>query len=125
MGRLSPRVHGILDYLTILLLILSPYLFGMQSAASVFTYSLAFIHLALTLLTDFEMGLLRIIPLPVHGAIELLVSILLVVVATAFRFWNDVTSFYFYLVFAGVLFIVWLFSTYNTASAERQKNLLH
>jgi hypothetical protein len=89
--------------------------------ATVFTYSLAFIHLALTLLTDFEMGLWPIVPLSVHGVIELLVSILLVAVAIAFRFGNDVISFYFYLIFAAVLFIVWVFSSYNPASSARQK----
>jgi hypothetical protein len=118
-------MHGILDYTTVLLLILSPHLFGMQFAATVFTYSLAFIHLVLTLLTDFEMGLLRIIPLHIHGAIEVLLSIVLVIVANVFRIWNDVISFYYYLIFAGVLFIVWLFSTYNPASAARQRNFLH
>ena len=121
MRRLSPRVHGIMDYITVLFLVLSPQLFEMQFIATVFTYSLAFIHLALTLLTDFEMGLFPIVPLSVHGAIELLVSILLVAVAIAFRFSNDVISFYFYLICAAVLFIVWVFSSYNPASSARQK----
>jgi uncharacterized membrane protein YhaH (DUF805 family) len=121
MTRLSPKVHGVLDYLTVLFLALSPYLFSMSSAAAVFTYMLAAVHLLLTLFTNFAAGVVRVVPLRVHGAIEFCVSFLLIVVANWFRTHNDLFSFYYYLVFAVVLFIVWLLSSYRTYSSFLQK----
>lgn len=115
MKRLSARAHGILDYATVLFLALSPTLFDMHYPATVFTYSLACIHLLLTLFTNFEMGVIRVVPLYIHGTIELVVSVLLLAVAYAFHMRGDDTSFYFYLVFAVVLFIVWRSTNYKPA----------
>lgn len=115
MKIISTVFHGILDYVTVLFLAISPSLFDMTSPAAVFTYALAGIHLLLTALTNFEMGIFKIIPLKIHGAIELIVSVFLVIVAVLFYMSDDKISFYFYLVFAIVLFIVWVASSYTTS----------
>lgn len=116
MKLLSSKLHGILDYVTVLFLALSPSVFNMQPYAAFFTYALAFIHLVLTLFTNFEMGIFRIIPLYVHGIIEISVALFLVVVSFLFFIYRDTTSFYFYLVFAIVLFVVWRISDYKLSS---------
>ena len=54
MKKLSPVVHGILDYFTVLFLLVSPSLFEMQHNGSQFSYALAVVHLALTLSTGFQ-----------------------------------------------------------------------
>ena len=113
MNRLSPKVHGMLDYVTVILLALSPSLFNMRGYATIFTWSLAFVHLMLTLFTNFKMGMFPVIPLRIHGIIEIWVSVLLVVVSFLFLMYSDVVSFYFYLIFAIVLFFVWLISDYS------------
>ena len=113
MKKLPPGIHGVLDYFTVLLLLMSPTLFGMSHTGSVFTYTLATIHLILTLFTDFPAGVFRIVPLRVHGLIEITVSIGLVCVAALFKTSGDNFSFYFYLVFAGVLLTVWFLSDYK------------
>jgi hypothetical protein len=118
MKKLSPRVHGILDYITVLFLLLSPSLFDMQNAGSVFTYSLAIVHLILTLFTDFPAGALKIVPLKIHGLVEVIVSIALIGIAVWFRSSGDNVSFYYYLIFAGILFIVWSISDYKPALSE-------
>jgi len=116
MKLLSPKLHGILDYVTVVFLALSPSLFNMQSLAGNFTYMLAFIHLILTLITNFEMGVFRVVPLYIHGIIELCVSILLVAISFLFFIYHDNTSFYYYLIFALVLFLVWCVSEYKLSS---------
>ena len=113
MKIISPRLHGVLDYATILFLGLSPFLFQMNHAARIFTFALGIVHLSLTLLTDFDMGIFKVIPLKIHGAIEVTVSVVLVIIAFLFRNWEDQTSFYYYLVFSMALFLVWLSSSYT------------
>ena len=123
MKQLSPKVHGILDYATVAFLLCAPFLFDMQPNGRLFTFVLGFVHLVLTLTTDFPMGVFRIIPLRIHGLIELIVSVLLLVMANLFRVTNDITAFYFYLVFAIVLFLVWIGSEYsNAVQVKKVKN---
>lgn len=118
MKKLSPKVHGALDYITVLVLLFSPSMFDMQTTGSVFTYVLAIVHLVLTLVTDFPAGAFKIIPLKMHGMIEIVVSIALIAVAVWFRSSGDNVSFYYYLVFAFILFIVWIGSEYRPAPGE-------
>jgi len=118
MKKLSPRVHSILDYFTVLFLLLSPSLFDMQTPGSVFTYVLAIVHLVLTLLTDFPAGVFKVVPLKIHGLIEIIVSIALIAVAVWFRSSGDNVSFYYYLIFAVILFIVWATSEYKSGLRE-------
>ena len=113
MKKLSPELHGILDYITVLFLLVSPTLFEMQTASKAFTYTLAIVHLVLTLFTDFRAGVFKIIPLRIHGLIEIIVAVALIVIAIWFRISNDNVSFYFYLTFAVILFIVWTISEYR------------
>lgn len=108
-------MHGILDYLTVLFLLLSPTLFEMQTTGSVFTYVLAIVHLLLTLATDFRPGIFKVIPLKIHGLIELIVSVLLIGVAIWFRVAGDTVSFSFYLIFSVILIVVWTLSDYRTS----------
>ena len=111
--KISSAIHGILDYVTVVLLFAAPSVFKMQSAASIFTYVLASIHLLLTLLTNFEAGALKIVSFKVHGIIEIIVSVALIGIAFWFKTLGDSVSFYFYLVFSVVLFIVWALTGYK------------
>jgi len=115
MKKLSPTTHGILDYATVLFLVVSPSLFGMEPPGSYLTHALAVVHLILTFTTDFPAGVLKIIPLRIHGLIEVTVSILLLAVAITFKILGYPVSFYFYLVFSVVLFMVWTVSDYKIA----------
>ncbi len=118
MKRLSSRLHGVLDYAAIVFLLLSPSLFHLESSAATFAFALAMVHLILTLFTDFELGFVKVIPLKVHGLIELFVSIALVLIANAFRVSGDLTAFYFYLTFSIALFFVWMISSYRVAASK-------
>ena len=119
MKILSSKMHGFLDYVTVIFLLLTPYLFGFNGLVAYFTFSLGIVHLVLTLFTNFEWGLFRIIPLRIHGAIELAVSVLLLGIAFWFRATVDYASFVFYIVFAAILFMVWLLSDYQVRSYDR------
>jgi hypothetical protein len=113
MKKLSPTTHGILDYVTVLFLLISPSLFGMETPGSYLSYALAIVHFLLTFATDFPAGALKIIPLRIHGLIEVIVSIGLLAAAISFRILGYPVSFYFFLVFSVSLFIVWTVSEYR------------
>jgi hypothetical protein len=78
MKILSPRIHGYLDYLVVVWFLAAPTLFGLTGVAANISYALAIIHLALTVLTAFPLGVVKVIPLQFHGAIEFIVSFALI-----------------------------------------------
>jgi len=75
--KISSKTHGIIDYVFVVFLWLSPTLFGLAETTALFTYILGGIHLAMTLLTNFEVGIIKWIPFRLHGLIELVVAIAL------------------------------------------------
>lgn len=114
MKILSPTVHGILDYVVVAFLWLSPSLFGLPDMAATFAYVLGGIHLVLSLCTAYPPGLFKVIPLPVHGWIELIVSIALVAVAFFLGSEEGALARNFYLCIAAVVFITWLITDYGS-----------
>jgi hypothetical protein len=71
MKPLTPRRHGIVDYAACALMLAAPPLLGLSLAARRTSTLFAGSYLVVTALTDFPLGLRRVIPFPVHGKIEL------------------------------------------------------
>lgn len=71
MKPLTPRRHGVVDYAACALMLAAPPLLGLSPAARRVSTLFAGTYLVVTALTDFPLGLRRIIPFPVHGKIEL------------------------------------------------------
>jgi hypothetical protein len=116
MKIISPSLHAILDYAVVLFLWISPSLFDFSDYISTFTYVLGGIHLLLTVTTAFKGGLIKLIPLRIHGLIELLVSVALVVLPRMLAFTND-TDKAFYTGFGIAVFLTWLLTDYRPAKA--------
>jgi len=71
---ISTRVHGVLDYAVGLLLILLPFLLGLDSRspeAWVLTGA-GIAALIYSVLTNYELGVVRVIPMPTHLALDAL-----------------------------------------------------
>jgi hypothetical protein len=62
------KIHGVLDYLTGALLIVAPYILGFAdgTAAQWIPQILGAGAILYSLLTDYELGAMRAIPMPVH-----------------------------------------------------------
>jgi hypothetical protein len=120
MKILSSKAHGILDYATVCFLLLAPSLVDLSSAAKSFTYALAIIHLCLTLLTKFELGVYGLVPLWLHGMIELAVSILLLIATVFFGIWKNEPAFSFYVAFSVILLLVWFLSDYSFRPVKQE-----
>jgi len=106
--------HGIIDYLMVIILIIGPRVAGFAgSRQAVFCYLLAAVHLAMTLLTRFPLGAMKIIGFPLHGAIEALVSILLIVLPWLANFFRGVNSRNFFIAIGVLIGLIALLTNFR------------
>jgi len=77
MKILSPRAHGYIDYLVVVGFVGGPAVFGFDGLPMNIAYGLAVVHLLLTSVTAFPMGLVKLVPFPLHGLLEFAVAIVL------------------------------------------------
>ncbi|HEX2134345.1 MAG TPA: hypothetical protein VHG30_00335 [Microvirga sp.] len=72
MRFLPTRLHGIIDYLWGAALLATPWLLGFADVAAAKWLAVAFGlgAFAYSAVTDYELGLLRILPMPVHLAVD-------------------------------------------------------
>lgn len=109
MKPITPTAHGYLDYLTVVVFVLAPTALGLAGLPATLSWTLAAVHLALTLATDFPLGWRPLIPFPIHGWIEKIVGPALVVVAFLPGFHDAGPAFAFYLVMGlGIVAVGWL-----------------
>ena len=88
MGFISTRMHGLTDYLVGVLLILAPYIFGFANGgiAQWLPMLLGFAVIVYSMLTRYEWGLLPIIGMPPHLALDIGGGLLLAVSPWLFGF---------------------------------------
>ncbi len=79
MRFVSTRVHGIIDYGTGLLLIVVPYLLGFAdgTAAQWVPMLVGLAIIGMSLLTDYEFSVAKLVPMPIHLGADVLAGILL------------------------------------------------
>ena len=105
-------MHGIIDYLVVIFLLASPTIFGFTGLLATFTYALGIVHLLLTILTDYNFGLIKVIPFTFHGTIEFIVGVALIVIA--YTLFNDnAVGKLFYVIFGTVVLLTWLVTDYR------------
>lgn len=112
----SDRIHGIIDYTIVVIFALAPTVFGFEGAAEIVSYSLAGIHLLMSLVSAMPYGAISIISMRFHGIVELVVGVLLVTVP-----WFAPTIFatggLFFTMMGCAILIVWAISCYGQAFA--------
>jgi len=86
MKILSPTAHGFIDIAFIAVLTMAPIMFDLDPAVDTACYVLAGSYLLITLLTDFRLGLVKVIPFPVHGMLDLLTGLALLAAPFLFQF---------------------------------------
>jgi hypothetical protein len=98
--------------LTVAIFALAPSILGLTGFAALVSYTLAAIHLAMTLLTNMPLGVLKIIPMRLHALVEMLVGPVLVAAALVFSTILGKKR-EFFLVMGPVILAVWLLSSYG------------
>ncbi|MDF7813012.1 hypothetical protein [Hymenobacter sp. YC55] len=86
MKILSPTAHGVVDVMFITVLAMAPIVLDLEPAIDTACFVMAGGYLVLTLLTDFKLGLIRIVPLQIHGWLDLMTGVLLLAAPFLFKF---------------------------------------
>ena len=92
MRFMTTRAHGVADYLVGIVLILAPYLLGFADGgtAQLVPQLLGVAAIVYSLLTDYEWGALRLIPMPAHLALDFGSGVLLAASPWLFGFADTV-----------------------------------
>ncbi|HEV8611328.1 MAG TPA: hypothetical protein VGS98_14830 [Thermoanaerobaculia bacterium] len=115
MRILSPRVHGVIDFITVAVLVLGSIVVGLGGSPLAIALTLAAVHLLMTLLTDFPMGVWKRIPFFVHGIVELVVGIGLLVLPSFAGYGPGSPARRFYLAMGAVILVVWALTAYRSS----------
>lgn len=88
MKVIDTRTHGIIDYLTGALLIVAPYLFGFANGgvAQWLPMILGAMIIVMSLITDYELSVAKVIPLGVHLGVDVAGGVLLAISPWLFGF---------------------------------------
>jgi hypothetical protein len=84
--------HGILDYLSGLLLLLAPNLLGFSEVGGTGAWLPRVLGLLIVLqamMTDYELGLMKIVPISMHLMADYVVGIFMLLSPFLFGFYND------------------------------------
>lgn len=92
MRRIPTRIHGMLDYAMGALLLVVPYLLGFANggAAQWVPMAVGAGAIAYSLLTEYELGVVKLIPMPVHLLLDGASGLLLAASPILFGFWGTV-----------------------------------
>lgn len=92
MRFINTRIHGMIDYMMGILLIISPWLFGFANggAAQWVPIILGVGAIFYSIVTDYELGLLKLIPVKAHLMIDLVAGIFLAASPWIFGFADEV-----------------------------------
>ncbi|HEY6564787.1 MAG TPA: hypothetical protein VIY86_09845 [Pirellulaceae bacterium] len=115
MKFLSPKIHGILDYLVIIVLFSAPNLLGFTGNAASVSYILGAAYVLLALTTAYPLSLAKIIPFTVHGTLELILSPFLVAMPWLAGFSGQPAAKTFFIASGVALFVVWMVTDYKAA----------
>lgn len=113
MKIISPRNHGYLDFLTVVIFLLAPASLGLSQVPAMLAYGLAAVHLAVTLTSDFPFGIIKLIPFTLHGWIERIVGPALVAIPFVLGFADEVIARHFYIVMGFIIIAVGLLTDYR------------
>jgi len=112
---INPLIHGYLDYVTVAVFLLAPSLLGLSGLAGMLAYALAVIHLAMTLATDFPLGVVKLVPFRMHGWVERVVGPALLLAPFLVGFEGAARAFYFLL--GATIIVVGLLTDYEATAA--------
>jgi SPW repeat len=91
--RIIPtRMHGMVDYLVGIILVASPWIFGFsdESSTAKWTFIVAgAVVLATSLMTNYELGLMHLVPMHVHLFADAIVGIVLALSPWIFGYADD------------------------------------
>ena len=105
--------HGIIDYLMVIILVIGPAVAGFAGRQATLAYVLAGVLFALTLLTRFPLGVIKVVRLPTHGAIECVLALMLIVLPWLANFARGIHSRNFYVLIGALMLFLWFLTDFR------------
>ena len=121
MKILSPRAHGYVDFLVVIGFIGGPAVFEFEGLPKTIAFALAVVHLLLTTTTNFPMGLVKLVPFPLHGLLEFAVSIVLFALPWLAGFSGDAMARNFYVGAGASVLLAFLITDYTGGRAPSSR----
>jgi len=118
MRILSARIHGMLDFVIVAVFLLAPLLVGLGGSPAAISYTLAVVHLLMTLMTRFPAGRWKIVPFFLHGIVELIVGVALLILPSSAGYSPGSPARRFYLAIGAAILVVWALTAYRARDAE-------
>ena len=100
---ISPKVHGVVDYLTVPLLLAAGPLFGFEGRPAEITSTLAGVVLVYSLFTAYPLGFVKMIPFPMHRVIDIVFGMAMLVSPFVLGYDSAARNFF---VFLGIVSLV-------------------
>ncbi len=103
---ITPRVHGMIDYATVLATAAAPKVLGFPAPAAALAYGMAGSYLGLSAVTDYPLSAKRVVPFRTHGIAEAVSGLALPAMPWALGFARHRGARNFFLALTGVTFAV-------------------
>jgi len=111
--------HGVIDYLMVIFLAIGPSVAGFHGPQATICYGLAVVHFLLTIITRFPLGVLKTLPFWLHGSIEIVVAVLLVILPWLAHFSAGVLSRNFFIAIGVLIAVIWALTNYRSVDRAR------
>jgi hypothetical protein len=112
MKIISIKAHGVLDYVTVAAFAAIPSLFALSGIPAYLSYVLAIVHLLMTLLTNFPLGVFKVIAVKLHKLVETIVGPVLIVIPWILGFSDSLTARYVFIGAGLVILAVGILTNY-------------
>jgi hypothetical protein len=114
-GFVPPRVHGVLDYPLAAILIAGPLVLDFDyTAATVIALAFAGVAVVLAVATAWPTGIVKIIPPLVHGYVDTVVLVAMIVLPFAVSFSYRTNALLFYVIVGGLGLIATLVTRFES-----------
>ncbi len=113
MKLISPYVHGWLDYVTMISLLIIPLTLKLNGRAEFMLIGFALFEFILAVMTRYPLGATRQIPFPVHGMIDLISGVAMLAAPWIFNFHGISDERNFYLVLGVIYLAVWALTDFR------------
>ena len=113
MRVITPQAHGMFDLYIICMLFLAPILWGMTGEPRWILWSLCLIHFLVVLTSKFTYGVVKLLPMQIHGLLELLVGLSLPFMPFVFGFADRPNERHFFFGASFLLLVFWFLTDYS------------
>jgi hypothetical protein len=110
---LNPTIHGVLDYALALAFLAAPGWLGFSDSAASVSYIIGVTYIAASLLTKYPLGVIKMIPFPVHGVLETIMAACWIVMPWVLGYASDMVARNFYVIAGFGLLLVALLTDYR------------